>query len=235
VKDDLSRIYGEASLGSLVDIMFLDERQYRSVQACGDKLLTNCAEENDPNRTLLGAAQKSWLKGALGQSTAKWKLLGNNDMLMSLDISPGSSVNPDQWDGYAAERAELGNFVASNGIKNVVAATGDIHTFFAGTVTTTGRQGGTPWASEFVGGSATSTGIPEALGLPAATLGALAASDPHINFYDFEKRGFGVMSVTPDTFECELKSVDALTKGAPAVSLAKFSVADGTVGPQRIS
>ncbi len=234
VKRDLQRVYGSTSIGSLVDVFFLDERQYRDVQACDDKLLSNCPEEDDPNRTLLGAAQKRWLKNSLVRSNAKWKLLGNNDMLMSLDITPGSSVNPDQWDGYAAERAELGNHVLSNGVKNVVAATGDIHTFFAGTVTTTGRQSGTPWASEFVGGSATSLGIPEALGLPAAALGAAAASDPHISFYDFEKRGFGVMSVSPSAFECELKSVDALTKGAPAETLAKFSVADGTVGPQQI-
>mgnify|MGYP001627387650 CR=1 FL=1 len=43
-------------------------------------------------------------------------------------------INADQWDGYRKERTELMNHLISNGIQNVVAVTGDIHAFFAGTV-----------------------------------------------------------------------------------------------------
>lgn len=42
--------------------------------------------------------------------------------------------NCDQWDGYNAERKALMQFLSSNKISNVVALTGDIHSFFAGTV-----------------------------------------------------------------------------------------------------
>ena len=51
--------------------------------------------------------------------------------------------------------------VLDRGIKDVVAMTGDIHTFFAGQITSTGRVDGTPAAVEFVGGSITSLGVEE--------------------------------------------------------------------------
>lgn len=235
MKKDLSRVYGSTSIGSLCDVFLLDERQYRDVQPCDDKLLQTCPADTDPGRTLLGANQKQWLKTGLASSKAKWKILGNNDMLMSLDLPAGNHVNPDQWDGYAAERTEIGQYVLDNGVKNVVAATGDIHTFLVGTVTTTGDLDGKPWATEFVGGSATSTGIPESLGFPPATLAALAkTNDPHVIYSDFVNRGYGVLTVSPDECVCELKSVDRMIKGDPAVLLAKFSVADGAITPQQI-
>lgn len=43
-------------------------------------------------------------------------------------------INADQWDGYAKERKDLMAYLADNNIDNVVAITGDIHAFFAGTV-----------------------------------------------------------------------------------------------------
>ena len=43
-------------------------------------------------------------------------------------------INADQWDGYGKERKQLMNYLVDNNIENVVAVTGDIHAFFAGTV-----------------------------------------------------------------------------------------------------
>ncbi|KAF0811415.1 Phospholipase D [Andreprevotia sp. IGB-42] len=43
-------------------------------------------------------------------------------------------LNADQWDGYNAERKALMQHLAGNNIRNVVALTGDIHAFYAGTV-----------------------------------------------------------------------------------------------------
>ncbi|HET8869051.1 MAG TPA: alkaline phosphatase D family protein, partial [Aquabacterium sp.] len=55
-------------------------------------------------------------------------------------------LNCDQWDGYNAERKNLMQHLRSNNIQNVVALTGDIHSFFAGTVNDDfdGVNGGTP-------------------------------------------------------------------------------------------
>jgi alkaline phosphatase D len=43
-------------------------------------------------------------------------------------------LNCDQWDGYNAERKSMMGFLRDHAIQNVVALTGDIHAFFAGTV-----------------------------------------------------------------------------------------------------
>ncbi len=43
-------------------------------------------------------------------------------------------INADQWDGYNAARKDLMSFLRAKQIGNVVAVTGDIHAFFAGTV-----------------------------------------------------------------------------------------------------
>ncbi len=67
---------------------------------------------------MLGERQKAWLKDRLAASDATWKVLANQIMLMALDLPLGNPINPDQWDGYAAERAELMQFVADNDIAN---------------------------------------------------------------------------------------------------------------------
>jgi len=43
-------------------------------------------------------------------------------------------LNADQWDGFNAERKDLMAHLRDNAIQNVVALTGDIHAFFAGSV-----------------------------------------------------------------------------------------------------
>lgn len=55
-------------------------------------------------------------------------------------------LNCDQWDGYNSERKALMAHLKANAIGNVVAITGDIHSFFAGTVNDDfdAAGGGTP-------------------------------------------------------------------------------------------
>jgi alkaline phosphatase D len=60
----------------------------------------------------LGDAQKQWLKDALVRSTATWKLIGNQVMIMAFDVTAARNVvTVDSWDGYGAERADLANFI----------------------------------------------------------------------------------------------------------------------------
>jgi alkaline phosphatase D len=55
-------------------------------------------------------------------------------------------LNCDQWDGYNSERKALMKHLVDNKVGNVVALTGDIHSFFAGTVSDDfdAAGGGTP-------------------------------------------------------------------------------------------
>ena len=113
-------------------------------------------------------------------------------------------------------------------MENLAVLTGDIHTFFAGDVTTTGASAAEPVGVELVGGSATSLGIPEALGVARQTLQALAeANNPHVKYAEFVKRGYAVVEVEKKKMTAEFKSVDALTKGAGREPLKSFEVDSG--------
>ncbi len=61
-------------------------------------------------------------------------------------------LNCDQWDGYNAERKHLMAHLKDNAIRNVVALTGDLHSFHAGTVNDNydAAGAGTPVMVDFV-------------------------------------------------------------------------------------
>lgn len=77
---------------------------------------------SDPSRTMLGEAQKAWLKQVLLGSDATWKVIINGVPIQELFALPY-----DRWEGYAAERVEILNFIRSSGIRNVVWLTTDTH------------------------------------------------------------------------------------------------------------
>jgi len=201
------------------------------------------SETNAP-RTLLGARQKEWFKSALASSQATWKIVGNQVMIMALDVPARTTINPDQWDGYAAERRELLEFAQARGVKDIAFLTGDIHTFFAGQVTPSGREGtpatdGTPAAVEFVGGSVTSPGLEEQIPSEGPVSGpvtenGLRANNPHYEYTNLSKRGYGVLEARPDELRVQFKGVDTVAQPtSPVQTLATFRVAKGTPQVER--
>ena len=79
------------------------------------------------------------------------------------------------------------------------------------------RVGGDPVGVELVGGSATSLGFPSTSGSRRRRCDALrVAADPHVKFADFDRRGYGVVTVAKNKLGREFFAVDALTKGAAA-------------------
>ena len=64
------RIHSQRAFGDLVNVLMLDDRQYRSPQACpkpgrrGGNRVSDCAELVTGTRTKLGAQQEAWLDGA---------------------------------------------------------------------------------------------------------------------------------------------------------------------------
>lgn len=228
-KGDPDRIYGSVQLGKMAELYLTDERQYRDPQPCADVQLTACPEDLLPGRTFLGAKQKSWLKRAVPAGKARWNLLSSETMMMALDSTPGTHVNQDQWDGYSAEREEILTHFHDAGVENLVVLSGDLHTFVAGNLTTTGESTGTPVGTELLGGSATSFGLPEEIGIPATTLDALRkANDPHIVFADFERHGYCVLTVDKTELTGEFRTTDTQkSRGAPS-TIATFKVESGT-------
>lgn len=82
-------------------------------------------------------------------------------------------LNCDQWDGYNSERKALMAHLKTNAIGNVVALTGDIHSFFAGTVSDDfdAAGGGTPVMVDLVSAGVSSDSFFSYLKSAAASLG----------------------------------------------------------------
>ncbi len=229
-------LYRRMRLGGNVELFLLDERQYRDDQPCGDDLFVPCAEAESEPRRYLGARQLGWLKRRLRASGGTWKLVGNQLMIMSLDTPPGTAINKDSWDGYGRERTDLLNHIRASGINNVSFLTGDIHTFFAGDVGIDGR-GPESVATEFVGGSITSLGLPETLqdasGAPLSKQqfelisGNLPLVNPHLKYLEQSSRGYGVLEASPSELKVTYKAVDALRHSTSARTIGRFRVARG--------
>jgi alkaline phosphatase D len=236
VQGDPDRIYGSQRFGANAEVFLLDQRSYRDDQPCGDQFFVPCADDTAPGRTLLGGAQKEWLVRSLAASKATWKIVGNQVMVMSLDLPAGNAVNHDQWDGYAAERREILERVSA--VKDIAFVTGDIHTFFAGRVTPSGRQGPgqpAPVATEFVGGSITSKGIADSAtgegGREAGRIPAdatLRANNPHFAYANQSSKGYAVLEARPDELLVTYKGVGTTQQPTSApVTLARFRVPRG--------
>jgi alkaline phosphatase D len=231
-------IYGSLPLGANAELFLLDTRQYRDNQPCNDSfLLPPCAEGETRSATLLGSQQKAWLKDALRSSPARWKVVANQVMMMSLDEIAGvpSAANPDSWDGYGRERRELLAYLRSTATNDVTFITGDIHTFFAGDVRTNGRISGKPVATEFVGGSITSSGLEQFINAPLAVEPALRALNPHIHYAELRSRGYGILDINPDEIHVTYRAPASITTPtSPMRTIARFRVAAGKPTVQRI-
>ncbi|PMQ14988.1 Phospholipase D [Janthinobacterium sp. AD80] len=82
-------------------------------------------------------------------------------------------LNCDQWDGYNSERKNLMAHLKNNAIGNVVAITGDIHSFFAGTVSDDfdAAGGGTPVMVDLVSAGVSSDSFFSYLKSAAGSMG----------------------------------------------------------------
>ena len=76
-----------------------------------------------PGRTMLGAAQKEWFKRELAESSRSHAVVFWASSVPWI----GAEDRGDGWPAYADERREIANFIAENGIKNLVILCGDAH------------------------------------------------------------------------------------------------------------
>lgn len=227
---DRSRIYRKLTFGKTVDMIVMDQRQYRQDQPCDDAVAPACADWDQP-RALLGAKQMSWVKDQLKASPAAWKVLANEVMVMPTKVLGDAYYTFDSWQGYPREREELLTFIRDNAIKDVVFVTGDIHTFIAGDVRTQMGQGESV-ALEFVGGSITSQGLGEtdlAAGggvtikgndanphTDPSLIDALRQLNPWVDAADFDHHGYGVVTASQDLFDVNMVRCQTIKKRSTA-------------------
>ena len=118
-----------------VKFILADQRSEKSLRTNAD----------NASKTVLGAAQKTWLKQQL--------LDGRDHYLLTLWVGSfpwigTASSGDDSWLGYTTERAELANFIKDNAVTNLVMLAGDAHMVAADDGTNnnyaTGGGGGFP-------------------------------------------------------------------------------------------
>lgn len=110
--EDGEGIWFHQSYGG-VDFFFLDGRYHRDPSDTPDT----------PSKTMLGAAQKRWLKASLKASRAPFKVLVSGGGWSSAEKEEGG----DSWGVYLNERDEIFDFIRDQGIGGVVCISGDSH------------------------------------------------------------------------------------------------------------
>jgi alkaline phosphatase D len=220
--------YMQYGYGGLVDICLLDGRQYRSPQACGHGRFPPCPEMLAPERTMLGAAQETWLETALASSRKPWNLLAQQTVFAAMDqlIGPEIGYWTDAWSGYPAARARLVDFIAERDIPNPVILSGDIHAFLVNDVhARPGDPDSSVVATEIVTSSITSGGGRQ------ETMDAWKAENPNIRFANNEQRGYTRLAVTAESLEADLIAVDDVADPDSGTHvLSSWHVLDGEPG-----
>jgi alkaline phosphatase D len=207
------RIYRTLGFGDLADVIMLDGRTKRDPQTQGPEM-------DAPGRSVLGPEEHEWLLAELSRSQARWRLIGNDVMVgqvytgfMPEELgNPLSEVGiltrrehgpePDQWDGYTAERAELFRFLEREDIGNVVFLSGDVHTAWA--VELKRRPDDpdeAPGAVEFVTASITTENLDDDLGAEPRTRSLdverkVIEENPHVHWVNLDAHGYVLLDVT---------------------------------------
>ncbi len=234
-----ARLYKRVAFGGLVNFHLLDDRQFRSPQACprpgrgGANVVdpATCTELADPGRSMLGDAQERWLEAGLKGSRAQWNVLAQQTTMAQLDqqAGPGRAAWTDGWDGYPAARGRLIDALGDPAVANPVVIGGDVHMAFVNDLRRDFDQPATPVvASEFVGTSITSQARSQ------ASVERLLPDNPHIRFAEARYRGYTRVEVTPARMSVELRGLDSAARRDSACSTrATFVVEDGRPGAHK--
>lgn len=238
------RLFQRYDWGRLARFHVLDDRQYRTPQACpkpgrGGSNVVNarqCPELGDPGRTMLGSEQEAWLAEGLAGSRARWNILAQQTLMAQGSYQ--RIVTPedgrfwtDGWDGYPAARRRLLNELLKSRAANPLVLGGDVHTFYAAELRPDFMRpvgAGNPLvATELCATSVTSSSRPQ------ERTQEHVDRNPHIKYGRSDKRGYIWMEVTPSAVSASFMGLENVKDaGSKAEALVGFTVADGQVGLQ---
>lgn len=238
------RMYNRVGFGNLANFHVLDDRQYRSPQACQSPgyggsdfvVAAQCKELSDPNREMLGHTQSAWLHDGLGASRSKWNIVVQQTLMAQFDNRqfsgkprPGRTVWTDGWDGYPMARRKLLDFIDERKVANPVVIGGDVHMFMVADLKRDFDDPTSPVvASEFVGTSITAQPISQ------EAVKRMLPDNPHVKFANGEYRGYVRVNLTPGRMVCDLRAMATVQQREAACStLASFAVEAGRPGAQR--
>ncbi len=228
------RIHDRFGWGRLAELWTLDNRQYRSVQACaggdsvGGRVVAPCADLDGEARSVFGMAQERWLAQGLAASTRRWKLLGQGTQLSAsgIDSPLGPRIHTDGWDGYPKARERLLRAIADPGVSNVLSLGGDVHRHVAAQLRLRPNDAASPIvASEFVCSSVTTRGVSEAV------MGLVRAANPDMVHARSDERGYALIEITLHGAVCDFRGTPfPAHSDARLHTQARFAVEHGRAG-----
>jgi alkaline phosphatase D len=235
--DGSMRIHGELAFGEHVRFFMLDNRQYRTANACNDPVKgggstdvvpAHCAELRDPSRSMLGLDQERWLSHALSSSNARWNILSQQTLVtpvLGRDGDGRSTVWTDSWDGFPAARERLYRELERPALRNPVVIGGDLHANVVCDIRRdTGRADSPVLAAEICGTSISSQGWPQAM------YDDRLRDNPHLRFARSDRRGYALVTIERDA-RVDLRVIDTEKKrGSIVETAASFVVEDGRRG-----
>lgn len=198
----------------------------------------------DPAATMMGTVQEAWLDGAMAASVragTRWQVVGFGTIMGNTRVPTeaigwirpdapartkayvqagvtasklGLPSNLDNWGGYPAARARFLKSAQAHGGSTIVLA-GDSHNAWAYDL----AQDGRPAATEFAGQGVTSPGYESAIAIdPKRVAAALVATNDELKWCDTSRRGYMVLSLTPDTATNEWRFVDTVKERSTRVT-----------------
>ena len=207
-------------VGRLAHLVLLDTRTQRDKQEKPSRSL-------DPDRTLLGKEQFDWFTTELKGAGSTWRIVGNGVMIgqvksdyMPEDLEdPLSELGvitaqdfgpePDQWDGYPAERERLLTDVKTNDVRNIVFLSGDVHSSWAMDLKLDPHDSEEDSiAVEFATTSMTSENLDDEMGWEPRTESVrveeeIIADNPHIHWAELDSHGYVVVDVRHDRVQAD--------------------------------
>lgn len=235
-------LYRRLAFGDLIDLIMLDERQYRSPLPCPPAppkpnrsrvvAASECADARDPERTMLGLTQEGWLARCLAEpARARWLVLGQQLMFSPFErqTKTGVGFSTDGWDGYAAAQQRMIDLIAARPNRDTVVIGGDIHGFVASNVPSRRED----LRADAVAAHIVCGTISSRLGDHNGYVKALP-DNPHIQFVDARHHGYTHCTFTRDRASFEFRVVDDVRDPMSGLkTLAAFETGWGNAGLRR--
>ncbi len=203
---DPSTPWRRLDAGDLASILLTETRAHRDQPVGSDP----DADVDEPDRTILGPAQRDWLLEQAVDPAPAWLVVVSGTVVSELEfpapdavdaampekyaVKDGLARNSDQWDGYPAERTALVAALAKRGGPTLVLS-GDIHSSWA--VEGLRDGGGRATAVEIVCPPAATTPagrlLPPGVGLALGA--ALTKAIEGARWVDLNQYGFVVVDI----------------------------------------
>jgi alkaline phosphatase D len=227
------RLYRRLRYGALAQFDLLDDRRYRSDNPCGDGESLRCEAALNGHYTMLGRHQEEWLARGFERSHARWNIIAQQLLMAELEhatIRPNWYWN-DAWDGYPKARERLLNDVLASKLRNPVVLSGDWHSTFVNDLKLNFKDPNPrPIATEFVTPALTTGGDATPYG---PYYGPMVPYNPHIKFYEGDKRGYFKATLAPSEMRVDLRYVTSVESAAgKGYAAGSWIVQDGRAGAQ---